>query len=295
MEHLSQNARQCLELSNEDRINYIRKERWIGYSTAKAVVNQLEDLLNYPKRSRMPNLLLIGDTNNGKTTIAKYFASKFPSFIEAPEKSIVCPVLYVQAPPVADEARFYSAIIQRYAAPYRTSDRVEKKMNQALTLMQKTQVKMLMIDEFHHILAGNSNKQRAMLNVIKYIGNELMIPVVGIGTKDAFVAIQSDPQLSNRFDHAYLPRWRYDKEFASLIASLEHILPLKNRSNLGDEKKAQKILALTDGAFGEIYRLLTELAVYGVTSGEELISLDNLDKINWVPPYERAKVGSFMS
>ena len=294
MDHLSQNARQCLALSNEDRINYIRKERWIGYSTAKAIVNQLEDLLNYPKRSRMPNLLLIGDTNNGKTTIAKYFASKFPSFIEAPEKSIVCPVLYVQVPPIADEARFYAAIIQRYAAPYRTSDRVEKKMNQALTLMQKTQVKMLMIDEFHHILAGNSNKQRVMLNVIKYIGNELMIPVVGIGTKDAFVAIQSDPQLSNRFDHAYLGRWLYDKEFIGLMASLEYIIPLKNSSNLREENTAKKILALTGGAFGEIYRLLTELAVYGVVSGYEVISLDNISKINWVPPYERAKVGSLM-
>ena len=133
-----------------------------------------------------------------------------------------------------------------------------------------------------------------MLNVIKYIGNELMIPVVGIGTKDAFVAIQSDPQLSNRFDHAYLGRWLYDKEFIGLMASLEYIIPLKNSSNLREENTAKKILALTGGAFGEIYRLLTELAVYGVVSGYEVISLDNISKINWVPPYERAKVGSLM-
>ncbi|HLX53298.1 MAG TPA: TniB family NTP-binding protein [Aquella sp.] len=289
MEHLSPNAIEALKLSNQDRITYIRKERWLGYPTAKTVMNQLEDLFKYPKRSRMPNLLIIGDTNNGKTTIAKHFHSKFPAFLESPEKSVVCPILYIQAPPVADESRFYASIIQRYAAPYRTSDRVEKKMNQALTLMQNTQVKMLIIDEFHHILAGNSNKHRAMLNVIKYIGNELMIPVVGIGTKDAFVAIQSDPQLSNRFDHAYLPRWKYNKEFCSLLLSLEHILPLKNKSNLTEDDKARKILALTEGAFGEIYRLLTELAVYGVVSGEEKISLDHIDKINWIAPYERAK------
>lgn len=295
MEHLSPNAIEALKLSNPDRITYIRKERWLGYPTAKLVINQLEDLFKYPKRSRMPNLLIIGDTNNGKTTIAKHFYSQFPAFLESPEKSIVCPILYIQAPPVADESRFYASIIQRYAAPYRTSDRVEKKMNHALTLMQNTQVKMLIIDEFHHVLAGNSNKHRAMLNVIKYIGNELMIPVVGVGTKDAFVAIQSDPQLSNRFDHAYLPRWKYNKEFRSLLLSLEHILPLKNKSNLTEEDKARKILALTDGAFGEIYRLLTELAAYGVVSGEEKISLDHIDKINWIPPYERAKRSLHMS
>lgn len=287
--HLSQQAQQVLLMNIEERINYIRKERWIGYPVTKSILNQLEDLLSYPKRSRMPNLLIIGETNNGKTTIARNFLQKFPAFIEAPDKSVVCPVLYLQAPPVADEGRFYSAIIQRFAAPYRTSDRIEKKMNQALTLMQKSQVKMLIIDEFHHILAGNGSKQRAMLNTIKYMGNELMIPIVGIGTKDAFVAIQSDPQLSNRFDHAYIPKWHMDKDYLSLLASLEYILPLKNKSNLIEEHTAQKILVLSDGAFGEIYRLLTELAVLAIQNGEEKINLDNIDKINWSAPYERRK------
>lgn len=294
MEHLSPNAIEALELSDQDRITYIRKERWLGYTTAKTILNQLTDLINYPKRARMPNLLIIGDTNTGKTTIAKHFHSQFPAYMESPIHSVVCPVLYLQAPPIADEGRFYASIIQRYAAPYRVSDRVERKMNQAITLMQNTQIKMLMIDEFHHILAGNSNKHRAMLNVIKYIGNELMIPIVGIGTKDAFVAIQSDPQLSNRFDHAYLPRWQYGNEFRNILLSLEHVLPLKQPSNLIEKSIAEKILALTNGTFGEMYNLLTELAVYGVTSGEERISLDNLPKINWIPPYERARVGSYM-
>lgn len=287
--HLSPQAQDSLLLSEEDRVKYIRKERWIGYPIAKSILAQLQDLLDYPKHSRMPNLLIVGDTNNGKTTIAKHFQSKFSAFIESPEKSIVCPVLYLQAPPIADEGRLYSAIIQKYAAPFRTGDRVEKKMNQALILMQKSQVKMLMIDEFHHVLAGNPTKQRAMLNAIKYLGNELMIPIIGIGTRDAFVAIQSDPQLSNRFDHAYIPKWTFDNDFLSLLASLEYILPLKEKSYLIKEENAKKILALSEGSLGEIYRLLTELAVLAVQNGEEKINLNNINKISWSAPYERRK------
>ena len=228
MEHLSNKAQQALTLPELERIEYIRKDRWIGYSIAKEVLFRLEDLLNYPKRSRMPNLLVVGDTNNGKTSIVKQFRdSHIPSLV-ADGAGLLCPVVYVQAPPTADESRLYTAILERFAAPYRVSDRIDKKLNQIINIMQRTQVKMLVIDEFHHILAGSTNKQRQMLNAIKYIGNELMIPIVGVGTKDAFMALQTDPQLSNRFEHAYLPKWDYNEDYLSLLASFEYILPLKN-------------------------------------------------------------------
>jgi Bacterial TniB protein len=54
-------------------------------------------------------------------------------------------------------------------------------------------VKMLIIDEIHHVFAGPLLKQRHFLNVIKYMGNELKIPIAAAGTHDAFNAIQIDP------------------------------------------------------------------------------------------------------
>ena len=82
MEHLSDKAQQALALPEQERIEYIRKDRWIGYSIARDVIFRLEDLLVYPKRSRMPNLLIVGDTNNGKTSIVKQFRdSHMPSLI----------------------------------------------------------------------------------------------------------------------------------------------------------------------------------------------------------------------
>jgi hypothetical protein len=67
-------------------------------------------------------------------------------------------------------------------------------------------VKMLIIDKIHHVLAGPLLKQRHFLNVIKYMGNELQIPLVAAGTHAAFNAIQIDPLLpigsSRRSCHA---------------------------------------------------------------------------------------------
>jgi hypothetical protein len=39
----------------------------------------------------------------------------------------------------------------------------------------------------------------------QYLGNELKLPIVAVGTQDAFNAISTDPQLANRFEPGGAP------------------------------------------------------------------------------------------
>jgi hypothetical protein len=70
----------------------------------------------------------------------------------------------------------------------------------AIKLMKATEVKILIVDELHNLLAGNNNVQREFLNVLRFIGNTMKIPIVGVSIKDAYLAIRSDDQLENRFE-----------------------------------------------------------------------------------------------
>lgn len=72
-------------------------------------------------------------------------------------------------------------------------------------MLKTTQTKILIIDELHNILAGNNTRQREFLNIIRFLGNELQISIVGVGIKDAYLAIRSDDQLENHFDPFILP------------------------------------------------------------------------------------------
>ncbi len=63
LSHLTVATAKALTLPNDERIERIRKPRWIGYPRSKVVLDKLEDLLVYPKMHRMPNLLIVGDTN----------------------------------------------------------------------------------------------------------------------------------------------------------------------------------------------------------------------------------------
>ena len=72
------------------------------------------------------------------------------------------------------------------------------------TLRQRTritarqlEVRMLVIDEIHSILAGTFREQRIVLNAIRFLANDLRIPLVCVGTHEAKQALMTDQQWLN--------------------------------------------------------------------------------------------------
>ena len=90
--HINPKFRHCLSLSDEERITFIRESRWIGYSQAREILQPLEEMLNYPKKPRMPNILLVGESNNGKTTLIHHFYKKHGETYEDEDLNLVNPV-----------------------------------------------------------------------------------------------------------------------------------------------------------------------------------------------------------
>ncbi len=289
MEHLNPETRLIIDKSIEEKTNYLFKDKWIGYPNSKLILDKMEELVNLPVINRMPNLLLIGDTNNGKSAILNRFLAKFPKHIDPKREVVTRPVFYIQAPPVPDESRFYNIILEESFVPHKKHDRVDRKQLLVLNVLKTLNVKVLVIDEVQHILTGTINKQRVFLNVLKYLSNELKISIIGAGTKEAYYAINADPQLGNRFQLSVLPKWNLNEDYLRLLATFEQMLPLREHSNLTEPLMASKILALSQGTIGEISTLLKEATKMALQSNMEHISLKIIDKTNYIPPSERKK------
>jgi hypothetical protein len=174
----------------------------VGSATrlADRIGAKLEEFLLLPKTHRMPNLLIVGETNNGKTAMLSRFVRQHPPQEGNGDIASGIPVIAMEAPPVPDERRFYAEILRQVFAPFRPSKSAGQLQYEVLRLLATVEVKLLIIDEIQHVLAGPLLKQRQFRNVIKNLGNELQIPIVAAGTQDAFNAIQTDPQLANRFE-----------------------------------------------------------------------------------------------
>ena len=290
--HLLPQIRALADAPAEMRIRRIRADRWIGYARAEAALSAMEDLLTFPKRTRMPNLLLVGPSNNGKTMIVEKFRREHLRGAEADlrEGAIAIPVLKVQMPPAPDERRFFSAVLEALGAPDRSNDRLAAKQDMAMRMLRATNVRLLVIDEVHNILSGSRDQQRRFLNLLRWLGNELQIPLVAVGTSEALRAIQSDDQLANRFTPFSLPSWRHDAEYLRLLNTLEAMLPLRERSGLEEPAFAQKLLNAAEGILGEVVNLVTAAAVAAVAASEERIRIERIDDIGFIPPTERRRV-----
>ena len=285
-EHLAERVRPLLDSSDEERISFVQAERWIPYPRADKVLSLLEDLLVMPRTHRMPNLLVVGDTNNGKTAILRRFERLHPCVENARRDGNDMPVVYIQAPPVPDEGRLYNSILTAVMAPFRTNDRADEKQKIVLRMIRRLEVRVLLIDEIHHIVAGHLTKQHQFRNLLKYLGNELQIPIVAAGTRDAFNALNTDPQLANRFTPALLPLWESGKDWDRLILSFERRLPLREPSKLAQNASAT-LLEMTGGAIGELSRLLTDAAVEAIRSGRDRMDKKLLTNLRWIKPSAR--------
>lgn len=285
--HLTPLAIKITLSSDNERIAHIKKDLWLGYYRATLALQKLEEVFTYPKRQRMPNLLIIGPTNNGKSMLVTKFIRSLneDSLTNSDYESI--PIIHLQMPSEPKVQRFYSLLLNAIGAPYSPRAKVSELEVLVLNLLKKVNLKMLIIDEVHNILAGTAAQQREMLNLLRFLGNSLCIPLVCIGTKDAYLAIRSDAQLENRFEPIPLPAWQYDKEYLHLLSSFEAMLPLRKPSNLQNSKTAQYILTKSEGIIGEIAKILCHAAIHAIKTKNETISYNLLKELDYQSPSER--------
>ncbi len=283
-DHLSKPTREflesCVDSDLQKRIDQIQGEGWIGYETARFIIDRIEELIGRPRVTRMHSLLVIGTTDNGKTTIRKRIEMKYRHFAKSDGK-MEFPVVSIQMPPNPDEKTFYNAVLKGAMHPPFIAGKVEHLRERVIDTLGDLNTKLLMIDEVQHIDRMPYRKQRSILDSIKYMSNELSLPMAAFGTEEAINVFASDPQLQNRFKKVFLPKWDIDEKLRRLLASFEKVLPLKEPSGLSDDDLALHIYAKTNGTLGELNNLIRCSAVHALKSGTERITRSVIDEINF--------------
>jgi hypothetical protein len=280
--------------SIDERIRQLHEPIWIGYSRAIEIRETLEHLFAHPKTHRMPNLAIIGETNNGKTMLLNSFLKRHPP-INSPEiEKPALPVLMCQTPPEPDEARLYNALLEQVFANGSGREPADSKLYRLKVILRDLNTQMIFLDEFQHSLAGPPTKQKRFLNALKYLGNELQIPMVVSGTQEGLNALQSDPQIANRFEPVFLPKWKLDEDFLRLLASIERVLKLKHASHLSHPEMAKLILEQSEGTIGEMMRLIRLLAAHAIRTEVDVIKAEmitdkSLRKLGWRQPSARTR------
>lgn len=271
---LSTRALELLDATDEERLTHIDKPVFIPYKHATEILAEMEDLIEHPKTNRMPNMLIVGRSNNGKTEILKEFLKRHPAEDRREFDTVYAPVIYIQSPPGPTEHIFLNKLLMMLGVTVKQNDASDRKLMQLLDILPRIQTKVLMVDELNALLAGSVTKQRFFLNMLKYLSNELQICIVAAGTAEAEHAVRSDAQIQSRFPLRTLPRWQEGEDFRKLLYGFEYVLPLKQPSEIYRGEISSKLYGMSEGVIGEVAKILRSAAKYAIKTKEDRITMD---------------------
>jgi len=229
--HLQASQRAIAELSNEERIDWIRQERWIQYPRAKRILERLADLVDYPPRHRMPCLAIYGSTGMGKTRIVQKFLRDNRARFDKKLGRTRLPVVSIQMPPTPDLRDLYEEILTGMGAVFSPGTSVTTLRHRIRALAEQLEVRMLIVDEIHALLVGTPRQQRIILTAIRLLANDLRTPLVCLGIEEANRALMTDDQLADRFAAAELPPGRTTTRLSSCCSALNLPCPSASPQN----------------------------------------------------------------
>lgn len=269
--HLSTEAAAVLESSLAEKLEFMQRDHHIDYPASDYILRELQDLVDRPRSTKPECRAVISDSDNGKTTLTKYFLRENPIILDEAD----CPiakVLWVETPPAADEGRLYSAILTGLGVNHRAdaaAERLEALVHQE-TAVQQTSI--LILDELHAMLNSPARQQKQFMASLKRLSNMRQLSIVACGTHDVVRALAIDPQFVSRFLRLPLPLWSADEDFLSLVAAFESLIPLPKPSNLAAPEMAFEIFKGSNGTIASIKKLILRAAYVALKTNQERIT-----------------------
>lgn len=265
-------------LPTPERIAFCMADRWVGYTLAHDVLQLLEDTFAQPRSLRMRNLLIVGRSGNGKSSVLERFINAHP-ILKSDQGAPIAPIVSILMPATPDESELWSTILWALGISHREKDPARIKKNEVKGILQYVGCRLLVIDEFNHLV--NAGKQAGeLLSSIKELSNALNISIVAAGTEAAINAVGSDLQMRKRFDAVVLRPWAANAEYKRFLLSYTALLPLA-RSSEFDGDLVRTVFAMTGATLGDTVNLLKAAAVHAIRTGAERIDTEVLKELNW--------------
>lgn len=288
--HLDPKTQAWLELPDLERANRMLIDRFITHERLQPIMDHIDFLRFSPPKSRASGLVVSGLPGSGKTMIARAIERRYPPIAAEGSKAASLPVLTIEMTGAREARALYDRILTELGVPdpkrYVGSDRERM----VLKLCRAANLRLLVVDEIQDILTSTARQQRIALDTIKFLMNQLSLPVLALGTAQAPDAMQVDEHLNARFTYRSLPVWKQDPYLVNFLDALERVLPLKQPSQLSSLPITTALLRLSDGVLDPMMRLITYAAAHAVESGTEQITPQLLERARVEMPTAAVKL-----
>src|SRR3984885_13514117 len=247
-------------------------DRWVSYPRAERILSRLDELMYLPARVRMQNVLIHGNSGAGKSMIIEKFIRSHS--LEMDREDASRPIVSMQMPPLPTLRSFFSELLRSLDCTVIIGSRISELEHDTLRQLKKAKPRILAIDEIHHLLACTPREQRAALNVLKFLSNELRVSIVALGTSEALHVMRTDPQIASRFQSCALPSWTANDDLRRFLAGFLQQLDVDGNDIVNNRVAIDYILDLTSGVTGRIVELVRLSARCAVRRDSRTVTID---------------------
>lgn len=289
--YLEPSALAVINRSADERIAWFQEQQvWIPYEAARDVLALVEEAIERPRSPRMKGYLIIAESNNGKSRLARECVARYPMIDDPAADAVVLRTLLIELPPNPDEGSIYDRILDALCQPYRQKDPISVKRRQVINALKKCGLRALLVDELQRALSSNQTRRRQVIETLRYIAGEVPVPLVVFSTPRGANALAASDEMINRHHPVELPVWQLDTAFRSLLSSFQGLLPLRQKSLITGKTLAPLIHDMTEGLLGEVRDLLDMALGYTLRAGNEVIDETVLRAISWTKPSDRKRL-----
>lgn len=267
-DHLSPKAAIVAQLSDEERINYCRKNFFIMTDFSKRVIDDVRAITRMERGGTTVCRALVGRTGIGKSTLVKAIASA----CNTPDSHPVEVVDLSSYGRHSDLQEIFVSLLGFTGAAKRLANPNGLKLIKGR--VAERGLKMLIFDEANALVSatrntdGNITFLRGMSN--EDIGLNLMVA----GTKDIASFLRKNDQLPSRFGRLEMQDWDGgSNSFSLFLNGYMRYLPLRKTSLIDTPDMITKITSLAGNLTRDIARVLTDAAIYAIVHGQECITL----------------------
>ena len=255
------------------------KHRNFEYALMKIEERRLVGLgMNKPS-----NLLILGESGAGKTTLSEEIVSMHQSRRIRTDGILKIPVIYCKVPAQASPLSVAREIMRALIKDFDPGGNLDRLTNSIIKLIRTCEVELILIDEVQELAEGRSyNPVRKAANWLKQLNERASTPLIFLGTGEAIELLSINEQLERRVAEAidladYDPSNPDDlSAFRNILLEIERQLPFEKPSNLADPDIARGLMKSSRGLIGRLVDFLKDAGVVAISNNRKCITKSDL-------------------
>lgn len=252
---------------------------FVEFKQTMSAVNYLKELAHNVNPYRPQGCLLVGPPEGGKSFILRKVAKDCVAEF-GPIGPREVPVIYMDAPVSGSRKELFRTFADRLNIPldYRASwDRIRPVIKKGF---REAKTRVLLIDELNNVIAGPYQMQRMIIDDLKDISNDVGIPILCAGTREALNAVGRSEQYRSRFRPIGLNTLKMDKTYISILSAFEEAMGIA-QGTFASRKPSELIFLNSNQVIGRVVWLLNRALMLATEAKKDRIELEDIERAGY--------------